>query len=173
MLQLLRPNSSNLPCLYSTFHLEYPLVLSRFCLTITAGKVLNFCIFGHLHSDSTVSIDREIFVFVLSVVNFSFARFLNRKRRGLYICRAYSTYETLSNDTNINDLMTWTVTFVLIIAFSDFLVFHKHILFVKCSIVITCCLSPVNSALFDILDVSETAYHILTKLNSKQVLNVL
>ena len=32
MLQLLRPNSSNLPCLYSTFRLEYPLVLSRFCL---------------------------------------------------------------------------------------------------------------------------------------------
>ena len=31
MLQLLRPNSSNLPCLYSTFHLEYPLALSRFC----------------------------------------------------------------------------------------------------------------------------------------------
>ena len=31
MLQLLRPNSSNFPCLYSTFHLEYPLVLSRFC----------------------------------------------------------------------------------------------------------------------------------------------
>ena len=31
MLQLLGPNSSNLPCLYSTFHLEYPLVLSRFC----------------------------------------------------------------------------------------------------------------------------------------------
>ena len=30
MLQLLRPNSSNLPCLHSTFHLEYPLVLSRF-----------------------------------------------------------------------------------------------------------------------------------------------
>ena len=32
MLQLLRPNSSNSPCLYSTFQLEYPLVLSRFCL---------------------------------------------------------------------------------------------------------------------------------------------
>ena len=31
MLQLLKPISSNLPCLYSTFHLEYPLVLSRFC----------------------------------------------------------------------------------------------------------------------------------------------
>ena len=27
MLQLLRPNFSNLPCPYSTFHLEYPLVL--------------------------------------------------------------------------------------------------------------------------------------------------
>ena len=33
ILQLLRPNSSNLPCLYSTFHLEYPLVLSPFCLS--------------------------------------------------------------------------------------------------------------------------------------------
>ena len=32
VLQLLRPDSSNLPCLYSTFHLEYPLVFSRFCL---------------------------------------------------------------------------------------------------------------------------------------------
>ena len=32
VLQLLRPDSSNLPCLYSTFHLEYPLILSRFCL---------------------------------------------------------------------------------------------------------------------------------------------
>ena len=34
VLQLLRPNSSNLPCLYSTFHLEYPLVLSRFCFIL-------------------------------------------------------------------------------------------------------------------------------------------
>ena len=34
MLQLLRLNSSNLPCLYSTFHLEYPLVLYRFCFRI-------------------------------------------------------------------------------------------------------------------------------------------
>ena len=34
MLQLLKPNSSNLPCPYSTFHLEYPLVLSRFCIEI-------------------------------------------------------------------------------------------------------------------------------------------
>ena len=41
MLQLLRPNSSNLPCLYSTFHLEYPLVLSRFCLSrLSASKIL-------------------------------------------------------------------------------------------------------------------------------------
>ena len=29
--QFLRPDSSNLPCLYSTFRLEYTLVLSRFC----------------------------------------------------------------------------------------------------------------------------------------------
>ena len=32
VLQLLNPDSSNLLCLYSTFHLEYPWVLSRFCL---------------------------------------------------------------------------------------------------------------------------------------------
>ena len=40
MLQLLKPNSSNLSCLYSTFHLEYPLVLSRFCLYIYGLQVL-------------------------------------------------------------------------------------------------------------------------------------
>ena len=32
VLQLLRPNSLTLPCLYSTFHFQYPLVLSRVCL---------------------------------------------------------------------------------------------------------------------------------------------
>ena len=36
VLQLLRPDSSNLPCLYSPFHLEYSLVLSRFCFTCMA-----------------------------------------------------------------------------------------------------------------------------------------
>ena len=41
MLQLLRPNSSNLPCLYSTFHLEYPLVLSRFCMIIKRSFLLS------------------------------------------------------------------------------------------------------------------------------------
>ena len=44
MLQLLRPNSSNLPCLYSTFHLEYPLVLSRFYF-----EMLNIHICAHCH----------------------------------------------------------------------------------------------------------------------------
>ena len=43
MLQLLRPNSSNLPCLYSTFHLEYPLVLSRFCSFIPQFAQRLFC----------------------------------------------------------------------------------------------------------------------------------
>ena len=42
MLQLLRPNSSNLPCLYSTFHLEYPLVLSRFWFLYTWPLWLQF-----------------------------------------------------------------------------------------------------------------------------------
>ena len=44
MLQLLRPNSSNLPCLYSTFHLEYPLVLSRFCLWYTVFITIHVCV---------------------------------------------------------------------------------------------------------------------------------
>ena len=39
MLQLLRPDFPNLPCLYSTFHLEYLLVLSQFC--IMTFKMLN------------------------------------------------------------------------------------------------------------------------------------
>ena len=34
VLHLLRPDSSNLPCLYSTFLLECPLVLSRFCFLL-------------------------------------------------------------------------------------------------------------------------------------------
>ena len=33
MLQLLRPDFPNLPCLYLTFHLEYPSILSRFCFS--------------------------------------------------------------------------------------------------------------------------------------------
>ena len=43
--KLLRPDSSNFPCLYSTFHLEYPLVLSRFCLEL----LLDVEILSHLY----------------------------------------------------------------------------------------------------------------------------
>ena len=43
MLQLLRPNSSNLPCLYSTFHLEHPLVLSRFCFVPLSEEFASVC----------------------------------------------------------------------------------------------------------------------------------
>ena len=39
MLRLLRPDFLNLPCLYSTFHLEYPSILSQFC--IMTFKALN------------------------------------------------------------------------------------------------------------------------------------
>ena len=41
VLQLLRPDSSTLPYLYSTFHLEYPLVLSRFCFQNFASNKLS------------------------------------------------------------------------------------------------------------------------------------
>ena len=49
VLQLLRPDSSNLPCLYSTFHLEYPLALSRFYLSFLhehgpdQADLINYC----------------------------------------------------------------------------------------------------------------------------------
>ena len=49
MLQLLRPNSLNLPCLYSTFHLEYPLVLSRFCF-----------VFGWLYSEKMTFLPQNL-----------------------------------------------------------------------------------------------------------------
>ena len=39
MLQLLRPNSSNLPCPYSTLHLEYP-----FCLKILRYEIQNWLV---------------------------------------------------------------------------------------------------------------------------------
>ena len=42
VLQLLRPDSSNLPCLYSTFHLEFPLVLSRFCLFLLVKNLWTY-----------------------------------------------------------------------------------------------------------------------------------
>ena len=51
VLQLLRPNSSNLPCLYSTFHIEYPLVLSRFCFIDYINPLGDkFSIKGSAHS---------------------------------------------------------------------------------------------------------------------------
>ena len=43
VLLLLRPDSSNLPCLYSTFHLEYPLVLSRFCFKRLLKTIPKWC----------------------------------------------------------------------------------------------------------------------------------
>ena len=42
VLQWLRPDFSNLPCFYSTFHLEYHSVLSRFCLESRGGEVVKF-----------------------------------------------------------------------------------------------------------------------------------
>ena len=43
-LQLLRPDSSILPCLYSTFHLENPLVLSRFCLNTVDYTCISYVV---------------------------------------------------------------------------------------------------------------------------------
>ena len=45
MLQLLRPNSSNLPCLYSTFHLEYPWYFLDFALLVYYTIPFGFSLF--------------------------------------------------------------------------------------------------------------------------------
>ena len=67
MLQLLRPNSSNLPCLYSTFHLEYPLVLSRFysidnyvynALHLWERQSCYFAVSMNVHADLTLHTSR-------------------------------------------------------------------------------------------------------------------
>ena len=68
VLQLLRPDSSNLPCLYSTFHLEYPLVLSRFCLKHNTCIFNIFptrtCLFFTTQLYFTYSIKRLFFLFI-------------------------------------------------------------------------------------------------------------
>ena len=56
VLELLRPDSSNLQCLYSTFHLEYHLVLSRFWLLTSRNifytrHVKFFIGCGHIQKD--------------------------------------------------------------------------------------------------------------------------
>ena len=72
MLQLLRPNSSNLPCLYSTFHLEYPLVLSRFCLEVK---------YAWLESDFT---DEMQSFDILDHTANNMLRYINRMDRGAH-----------------------------------------------------------------------------------------
>ena len=65
MLQLLRPNSSSLPCLCSTFHLEYPLVLSRFCplrpMPIVSYQFCPVPTCAH-HVFCTLFINRQLFI---------------------------------------------------------------------------------------------------------------
>ena len=53
------------------------------------------------------SIYRKHIIFVLSIVNFNLHYNLNRKR--LHIWHAYSTNDTLLNDTKVDDLMFLTV----------------------------------------------------------------
>ena len=59
-------------------------------------------------------------IYILSVVNFNICLTFDSERWKLYICHAYSTNEALPNDTKVNDLVTFTVTFMLKIPFLDF-----------------------------------------------------
>ena len=52
VLQLLRPDSSNLPGLYSTFHLEYLLVLSRFRFVLVL-YMFDLCLLLYLQDISS------------------------------------------------------------------------------------------------------------------------
>ena len=50
----------------------------------------------------------------LSIVNLIFAIFLNRKRYRLHICYAYLTDDARSYEAKVYNLMTLTLTFVLL-----------------------------------------------------------
>ena len=69
----------------------------------------------------------------LSVCLLSTLTFIIYSRRSrLHLLHTFSTNDALSNDTKVNDLVTLTLTFLLRIAFSEFvtaggIVFHKHI----------------------------------------------
>ena len=68
VLQLLRPDSSNLPCLYSTFRLEYPLVLSWFCFVAAGGHpcFTNTClVFFYWYTDQLTCLAFLLFIFKL------------------------------------------------------------------------------------------------------------
>ena len=79
MLQLLRPDFPNLPCLLSTYHLEYPSALSRFCLLrvwhANGGRVL----LGYL----VLSNPWLAYVLILSPVFPNPVKFLDSSRRAL------------------------------------------------------------------------------------------
>ena len=66
MFQLLRPYSSNLPCLYSTFHLEYPLVVSRFCPLLSISKntlpFITWCSGKSNKNKQKVSLEKYYFI---------------------------------------------------------------------------------------------------------------
>ena len=78
MLQLLRPNSSNLPCLCSTFHLEYPLVLSRFYFKNVAKTTKRsfFLLYSICHQlQGNLHLDKSIVPWVESLITTQFVLF--------------------------------------------------------------------------------------------------
>ena len=56
--QMLSPLFPNLPCLFSTFHLEYPSILYRFCI-----KMLSRLFFWNIHS---IAVSRFSMIFLQS-----------------------------------------------------------------------------------------------------------
>ena len=78
--ELLRPDSSNLSCLYSTFHLEFPLVLSRFRLVKIIKKYFqDFYLFYLIIQLTVLSCLIELFCGVVFVVTLPFWHFCWRR----------------------------------------------------------------------------------------------
>ena len=97
MLQLLRPNSSNLPCLYSTFHLEYPLVLSRFYFDLL---LRNLTLLSRLHIIGISS---------LLTISLLYQRKFNIGRHVLFIYPLLLCYHT---HYTLNKSSKWYIVYI-------------------------------------------------------------
>ena len=85
VLQLLRPDSSNSQCLYLTFHLEYPLVLSRFCLCVSSLFVQYLNIFQYVTQNSTFTRQNTLSIILVLIT----MQCIHLYREYMYVIRSF------------------------------------------------------------------------------------
>ena len=120
VLQLLKPDSSNLPCLYSLFRVEHPLVISRFC---SIGIIFSGKTFLVKWSDNNITIFH--FKYIIPYI---------------HTIAQYSTYYTL---TSLKHCTGWhfcvklyKIPFSIYISHSWFLLIYSYVY--KCMILVSC-----------------------------------